>query len=114
MPSQPKDPIYLFHEPLNDTRFAESQIPRTPPKPAREANPRRFSEAFGQRRVDTEGRIERLGKVSGIRGGTPRGKSCGARLPASTPTLHEVTPAPLAAPATGWEGPAHAGRRPYT
>lgn len=68
----------LFHDTLRDIYYAERKILTALPKMARGAQDPKLKEAFQMHREQTEGHVERLGRVFEIIGKTPRGKTCPA------------------------------------
>ncbi len=68
----------LFLDTLKDIYFAEKQILRALPKMARAARSEEGKSGFLQHRDETQGQIERLGKVFEFIGKPARGKTCEA------------------------------------
>ena len=68
----------LFHDTLRDIYYAERKILTALPKMARGAQDPELKEAFQLHREQTEGHVERLGRVFETIGKTPRGKTCPA------------------------------------
>ena len=68
----------LFHDTLRDIYYAERKILTALPKMARGAQDPKLKEAFQLHREQTEGHVERLGRVFETIGKTPRGKTCPA------------------------------------
>ena len=80
MPKEPKGLDELFHDTLKDIYFAEKKILATLPKMAKAADSGELEDAFRKHREQTEGHVERLGKVFSIIGKKPQGKTCKAIL----------------------------------
>jgi ferritin-like metal-binding protein YciE len=66
----------LFVEELKDLYSAENQITKALPRMANAATSRDLKKAFENHLRETEGQIQRLEKICGILGTSPRGKSC--------------------------------------
>ena len=73
-----KDLRELFHDTLKDIYFAEKKILSALPKMAKAAQADELRAAFEKHEMETEGHVERLEKVFGELGETPRGKTCDA------------------------------------
>jgi len=76
--SKEKDLRELFHDTLKDIYFAEKKILSALPKMAKAAQSDQLRAAFEKHEQETEGHVERLEKVFGELGETPRGKTCDA------------------------------------
>jgi ferritin-like metal-binding protein YciE len=70
----------LFHSLLQDVYYAEKQLLKTLPKLAKKSSRAELEKAFTDHHAETEGHVERLEKVFGMIGKTPRGKKCEAIL----------------------------------
>ena len=78
MAKEPKTLDDLFHDTLKDIYFAEKKILATLPKMAKAAQSEELKAAFEKHRTETEGQIERLGKVFAVIEQKPQGKTCAA------------------------------------
>jgi ferritin-like metal-binding protein YciE len=76
--SKEKDLRELFHDTLKDIYFAEKKVLSALPKMAKAAQSDQLRAAFEKHEQETEGHVERLEKVFGELGETPRGKTCDA------------------------------------
>jgi ferritin-like metal-binding protein YciE len=68
----------LFLEQLQDIYYAEKKILKALPKMAKAAQTPKLAAAFEKHFTETEGQVERLEKVFGLIGETPKGKTCPA------------------------------------
>jgi len=68
----------LFVNLLKDMYFAEKQILKTLPKMAKKADSDELRQAFEHHFKETEGQVERLEQVFGLRGLKPSAKTCPA------------------------------------
>jgi ferritin-like metal-binding protein YciE len=83
----------LFVEELKDLYSAENQITKALPKMVRAATSKDLKKALENHLRETEGQIQRLEKICGILGTSPRGKSCEGMkgvLSEGSSMLHEV------------------------
>ena len=68
----------LFVNLLKDMYFAEKQILKALPKMAKKADSDELRQAFEHHFKETEGQVERLEQVFGLRGLKPSAKTCAA------------------------------------
>jgi ferritin-like metal-binding protein YciE len=68
----------LFLEQLQDIYYAEKKILKALPKMAKAAQTPKLAAAFEKHFTETEGQVERLERVFGLIGETPKGKTCPA------------------------------------
>jgi ferritin-like metal-binding protein YciE len=68
----------LFEDTLRDMYYAEKKLVKTLPKMAKKASSEELADAFNAHKTETEGHVERIEKVFGIIGKTPRAKRCEA------------------------------------
>jgi ferritin-like metal-binding protein YciE len=83
----------LFVEELKDLYSAENQITKALPKMVKAATSKDLKQAFESHLRETEGQIQRLEKICGILGASPRGKSCDGMkgvLEEGSSMLHET------------------------
>ena len=83
----------LFVEELKDLYSAENQITKALPKMVKAATSKDLKQAFESHLRETEGQIQRLEKICGILGASPRGKSCDGMkgvLEEGSSMLHEA------------------------
>ena len=83
----------LFVEELKDLYSAENQITKALPKMVKAATSKDLKQAFESHLRETEGQIQRLEKICGILGASPRGKTCGGMkgvLEEGSSMLHEA------------------------
>jgi ferritin-like metal-binding protein YciE len=66
----------LLLDELKDLYSAEKQITKSLPKLAKAATSQELKQAFESHLQETEGQIERLGRIFEILGKTPKGKMC--------------------------------------
>jgi ferritin-like metal-binding protein YciE len=83
----------LFVEELKGLYSAENQITKALPKMVKAATSKDLKKAFESHLRETEGQIQRLEKICGILGGSPRGKTCDGMkgvLAEGSSMLHET------------------------
>lgn len=68
----------LFETTLRDIYYAEKAILKNLPKMAKKASSQRLASAFDEHIAQTEGQVDRLEKIFGMIGKSPRGKKCAA------------------------------------
>jgi ferritin-like metal-binding protein YciE len=84
----------LFVEELKDLYSAENQITKALPKMVKAATAPELKMAFESHLRETEGQIQRLEKICGILGASPRGKTCDGMkgvLEEGSSMLHEIS-----------------------